>query len=634
MRTRLIVISAVWLVSVTAFASGPSFTPDYRFTGSSTRGWHSLGKTQWTASQGVITGTPESGKGGWLVLDDPLQDISVFTKFRCEAQCETGLLLRAEKTAEGGLTGVYVSFTDATMATSMVTVDASGEIVKSEKLPAGGGLIRVASTPSGAVPPARPRPQRPNVTLPLVAPDTSLKPGDWNFAEVFLDANTVRSFLNNGPQHGATTEDGSYGPIALHVGGRGAVHFSDTAYADMSLKHRDDEKVGPHFKKQRLSDFYYSWGTAAADFNHDGITDVISGPYIYYGPDYKTSREIYYALSSNPVTEFNIPMEFAADFTGDGWADVIVVSYGGTGSNVELYVNPRGEKRRWQKFSVGSGVQSEIALVRDIDGDGKPELVYCGGGHVRYAKPNPADPTAKWDFHNVSADGYGTAHGIGVGDVNGDGRLDIVSPYGWWEQPASGAAAGEWQYHPQAFARFGRGIFGGSVMAVYDVNGDGLNDVVTSLDAHGWGLAWYEQKRSTAGAISFIEHMVMDDLSTKNAGGVAFSEIHGTGFADIDGDGIPDFIAGKRYMSHLDTNIDPDPRGAPVLYWYRTVRSAKAPGGAELIPELIDTHTGVGSDILAQDLNNDGAVDIVTSTRFGTFIYWGIPKKRATISKK
>jgi hypothetical protein len=634
MKFRLLLVPVALLASVCASASGPSFTPDYRFTGSSTKGWHSVGGGKWTAEKGVLTGTPGPGGGSWLVLDDPWQDISVFTKFRCGAQCETGLLLRAEKTSDGGLRGVYVPFTEDGMTASAVTIDANGKILRQEKLPAGGGLIRIAPPPSATPPAARPRPQRPSVNLPLVPPDTSLRPDEWNSAEVFLDANTVRSFLNNGPQHGATVEDGSYGPIALYVGGKGAVQFSDVAYMDMSLKRRDDEKVGPHFKKQRLSDFYYSWGTAAGDFNHDGVLDVISGPYIYYGPDYKTSREIYYALSSNPVTEFNIPMEFAADFTGDGWPDVIVVSYGGTSSNVELYVNPRGEKRRWQKFSVGSGVQSEIALVRDIDGDGKPELIYCGGGHVRYAKPNPANPTAKWEFHDVSADGYGAAHGLGVGDVNGDGRLDIVSPYGWWEQPVSAAAAGEWQYHPQAFARYGRGIFGGSVMAVYDVNGDGLNDVVTSLDAHGWGLAWYEQKRSATGEISFVEHMVMDDLSTKNAGDVAFSEIHGTGFADVDGDGIPDFIAGKRYMSHLDTNIDPDPRGAPVLYWYRTVRNAKAPGRAELIPELIDTHSGVGSDLLAQDLNKDGAVDIVTSTRFGTFIYWGIPKKHVAVSKK
>jgi hypothetical protein len=162
---------------------------------------------------------------------------------------------------------------------------------------------------------------------------------------------------------------------------------------------------------------------------------------------------------------------------------------------------------------------------------------------------------------------------------------------------------------------------------VYDVNGDGLNDIVTSLQAHGRGLAWYEQKRSD-GKAAFVEHIIMLDASTKNAGGVLFTQPHGSNYADVDGDGIPDFIVGKRYWSHLDGYSDPDPYGPPVLYWYRTVRNSKAPGGAEFVPELIHNRSGVGSDVLCADLNRDGAIDIVTSTNRGTFIFWGKPRGR------
>jgi uncharacterized protein (DUF2141 family) len=292
---------------------------------------------------------------------------------------------------------------------------------------------------------------------------------------------------------------------------------------------------------------------------------------------------------------------------------------------VWLYVNPKGESRRWDKFLVVPDFSSEIAVVRDIDGDGKLELVYMAQGYVRYAKPDPANPTGSWIVHNVSEAGYATAHGIGVGDINGDGRLDIVNAFGWWEQPPAGSKQETWTYHPEAFARYGRNIMGGSVMAVYDVNGDGLNDIVTALNVHGYGLAWYEQKRDAAGKISFVQHMIMDDLSTKNAGGVTFSEPHGTTFGDVDGDGIPDFIVGKRYWSHRDDYLDPDPYGPAVLYWYKTVRNPKAPGGAEFVPELIHNRSGAGSDIYAADLNHDGALDIVTATRFGTFIFWGKP---------
>jgi hypothetical protein len=110
---------------------------------------------------------------------------------------------------------------------------------------------------------------------------------------------------------------------------------------------------------------------------------------------------------------------------------------------------------------------------------------------------------------------------------------------------------------------------------VYDVNGDGLNDVVASLEGHGFGLAWYEQKRDAAGKISFVEHMIMDNFLTKNAGDVIFTEPHATAFADIDGNGITDMITGKRSMSHFGYT-DPDPFGPAVLYVYKAFRKACA----------------------------------------------------------
>jgi hypothetical protein len=316
-------------------------------------------------------------------------------------------------------------------------------------------------------------------------------------------------------------------------------------------------------------------------------------------------------------------MEFAADFAGDGWPDVLTCKFGGPTQGCYLYVNARGEPRRWDVHRVIDKFDSEIAVVRDIDGNGKPALVYSADGYVRYAEPDLADVTKPWIVHNVSERGYGTAHGIGAGDINGDGRMDILNAYGWWEPPPAGSSEAAWKYHPVAFGRYGRGKrMGGSVMAVYDVNGDGLNDVVTVLDAHGWGMAWFEQKRDAQGNISFVQHMIMDDFSTQNAGGVTFSEAHGTTYADVNGDGIPDFIVGKRYWSHRDDQMDVNPYGTPVLYWYETVRDAKAPGGARFVPHLIDNRSGAGSDILAVDLNRDGKMDVVTATRFGTFIFW------------
>ena len=404
-----------------------------------------------------------------------------------------------------------------------------------------------------------------------------------------------------------------YGPVALHMAGTAEVRFKDIAIKDLNRKTEPTSQVSSHFQMQQLSDFFYSWGATAGDINHDGIPDVVAGPFYFLGPDYTERHEFTTARSYSASNNFPEGMVyFAYDYTGDGWQDIICVD----SRPIYLYVNPKGESRRWDRYNVVPSATSEIEVFRDIDGDGKPEILFAGpNAMMAYAKPDPANPTGVWKVHNISEPGLGGAHGMGVGDINGDGRMDVVNSRGWWEQPASGAGETLWKFHP---AQFGTG---GAEMGVYDVNGDGLDDVVTAMAAHGWGIAWFEQKRE-AGNITFVRHDIMGDLSTKNAGGVAFSEPHGAAFADMDGDGVPDLIIGKRLYSHLESHLDPDPYGPAVLYWYRTVRNPKAEGGAEFVPELIHNRSGVGSQFVVTDLNSDGAPDIVISCVKGTFIFW------------
>ena len=160
-------------------------------------------------------------------------------------------------------------------------------------------------------------------------------------------------------------------------------------------------------------------------------------------------------------------------------------------------------------------------------------------------------------------------------------------------------------------------------MGVYDVNGDGLSDVVTALEAHGFGLVWHEQVREEDGSIHFTLRNIMEGPSGENAGDVVFSEPHATAFADFDGDGLLDFLVGKRFWAHLDTYTDPDPHGAPVLYLYRASRNQDVPGGAEFVPELIHNRSGGGNTVLPMDINGDGYTDILTATIRGTFVFWG-----------
>jgi len=327
-------------------------------------------------------------------------------------------------------------------------------------------------------------------------------------------------------------------------------------------------------------------------------------------------------------------VNLAYDWTGDGWVDLMNMSGNAGVGTGTLAVNPKGENRRWDAFPVmvppAGTVGNEETLLRDIDGDGKPELIHAGQNTLRYSRPDPANPTGPWIVTTISEPGPWGAnigHGMGIGDINSDGRADYVMAYGWWEQPAKGNT-GLWTYHPEEFGRWGasQGGAGGAEMGIYDVNGDKLNDVVTALEGHGFGLAWFEQKRDATGKISFVRHMIMDTALDNNAGGVFFTQPHAVTFADINLDGLQDMIVGKRHHSHFQY-ADPDNWSMPVLYVYKTVRNPKAPGGAEFVPELISNRAGVGSHIGLGDLNKDGTTDIVTSSASGTYIFFNNTKK-------
>lgn len=646
MNTRITIGLAVIAAGMAIPRAGTrsTFVPDWTFKGSTLAGWTVLGQADWRAVDGELVGTPRSQEGGWLVLDRSFQDVQFGADFRCTDGCRTGVLLRAEKSPTG-MKGIYVSLVAGETGAYAVTLDASGRELTRERLSAAGGMARFAPAPAvasaGSAPAGAPGTQGragrgpapsgragPSAVTSIVPrPSIALKPDEWNDLDIVLDATLLRPHVNTGLQGagGSVAVDeglGRFGPIALYVGGTGEVRFKDVSYKDLNLKTFVKEQISPHFRMQRLTPFQYSWSEAAADVNRDGHIDIIIPPFVFFGPDYLTARELYAGETLNPSTQYpSIMVGFAGDFTGDGWPDFLSTNGG------RLYVNPKGEPRRWEVYpNVVTGV-SEICVMKDVDGDGKPELVHVGAaGTVRYSKPEPANPTGPWLSTTVSESGSTGAHGIGAGDINGDGRVDIVNAYGWWEQPPRGQQT-LWTYHPQAFSRWtGRASEGGAEMAVYDVNGDGLADVVTVLQAHGFGLAWFEQKRDRAGAISFVQHMISDDFTAKNAGGVAFSEPHGSTAADVDGDGILDFIVGKRYWSHHEGFLDPDPYGPPVLYAYLTRRNPKAAGGAEFVPELIHNESGAGSQILAVDLNKDGVVDIVTSGTHGAFVFFGKPR--------
>src|SRR5688572_2222761 len=419
MRACTMIASTLALaLTVLPTAQGPAndFTPDTIFSGSSLTGWQMLGGADWLSQNGEIIGRPRAGAhGGWLVLDKSYQDVNFFTRFRCSGACNAGVLFRMQKTSNG-MTGVYVSLEEGDLKTYRLTLDADGRETARDALRPAPPFVRVAPPPP-PVDPNTPGPARGAaafsmvgagrgggpVTLPaplpeLMPPPAGIRQNDWNLLSVTMDANVIRPILNQSYDYipGATDERDDYGPIALYAGGTAEVHFKDVSFKDLSLRELAREGISPRFRMQRVDEFYYAWGAAAADFNNDGALDIVAGPNYYLGPTYTARREIDIAPAQSPSTSFARTMiDYAYDFTGDGWADVLA----GESRPMHLYVNPKGENRRWAKHSVLPQITSELALMRDVDGDGKPEIVFATGGvggTLAIGWPDPANPTAPW----------------------------------------------------------------------------------------------------------------------------------------------------------------------------------------------------------------------------------------------
>ena len=368
------------------------------------------------------------------------------------------------------------------------------------------------------------------------------------------------------------------------------------------------------FTAQALSREFWAESVAAGDLNRDGHQDLVTGPFWWAGPTFTQRRELRAARTYHIDNLSDSFLVFVEDVDEDGWLDVVNVAL--PGQPATWLRNPQNphlpNTPHWQSHLLWHEVGAESPALVDLDGDGRRELLCTTNGYLTWLDRDPGDPLQPWRPHAITMlQSFPTfLHGLGTGDVNGDGRQDVIVATGWFEQPPSLQGDPPWTAHPYVFG----GGSGGAQMLVTDVDGDGDQDVVTSIHAHGYGLSWFEQVPN-GGAISFVEHGIQQQTANRRDPH-QFSQLHALALADVDGDGLQDVVTGKRFWAH--DGADPGARDPAVLYWFRLVRDG---GGVRFVPQRVHDDSGVGLQVLARDLNGDGHTDLASANKKGVHVF-------------
>jgi hypothetical protein len=370
------------------------------------------------------------------------------------------------------------------------------------------------------------------------------------------------------------------------------------------------------------------------DIDGDGRLDIGAGRNYYIAPkwtrysDYRDGAE-----TNGPDVDDNY--EGTMDVNNDGRMDVLSSGWMRR-QGIWWYENPGKLGEKWKSHALHPADGLEGMVIGNLSGRSDKDVL------VNYFARKPGrgliwfehiDQAPWFKEHVLGPEHVGVVHGSGIGDINGDGRNDVVTPHGWFEAPARPTEE-PWTWRPDyQFTPFGSDRPGGAglPMLVTDANQDGRNDIIIGSD-HGYGLAWYEQKME-GGKHSFVHHWIETDFPT----------FHTMALADLDGDGKSELITGKQLLAHNGGDVG---GYEPVFVFYYTIDKGRferhivsyshltpyfGPDAKDEPPP--NYIVGVGMRLQVEDLDGDGRRDIVIPCRTGLYVFFNkgfSPRARVT----
>ena len=354
------------------------------------------------------------------------------------------------------------------------------------------------------------------------------------------------------------------------------------------------------FRKLAIDPCNKTEACSVFDVNGDGVLDIVCGEYWYEGPDFKTRHKICdITYQHGYMWDFS---DYPMDVNGNGRLDIITGSWWGNG--IYWRENP-GDNGEWATHRIVECKNVETIRYYDIDNCGTVEIFPNNPTEPPFFLKLIKDKDNKGtgNFEKFVIGEHNSGHGMGFGDIDGDGKIELILHNGILHMPQAGPCAGLWSFSEEFKMEGGPSV----PLIAYDVNGDGLMDIIAG-SGHNFGLYWYEQGRDENGGRTWQRHTI----------DAAWSQYHDLHMADIDGDGELELVTGKRWMAHCGR----DPGDSdPVFICYYKIKEGRFCRYMIEYGRAEDGHSGVGIYFWLEDITGNGKPDLVAPGKEGLYLF-------------